>query len=390
MADRPPPERNDIERSNQVWSVDFTRPFAGGPRSVGFDYFFGIAASLDMVPYTFLENDRVTVVPTVDRAFAMTTGRKGGMTRRGPATPEFAVEEVLPTLTRKAVEYIGQRAADARAGKPFFLYLPFNAPHTPIAPTAEWRGRSGLNAYADFVMQTDASVGQVLEALDRHGLTRHTLVLFTSDNGCSPEADIPQLRAAGHAVSGPLRGHKADLWDGGHRVPFIVRWPGQVAAGTVNDRLVSLVDFLATCADLLGATLPDDAGEDSVSFLPALLGRPMVKGRETLVHHSMQGRFALRQEQWKLLLCPGSGGWSAPRDAEAAKRGLPGVQLYDMSSDPGETRNVQADHPEVVARLLRQLEQCVAQGRSTPGQPQTNNAIVDIWKQEARPASAGK
>jgi arylsulfatase A len=376
---RPAPEANGIEATHQNWSVDFTRPIAGGPTSVGFDYFFGISASLDMVPYTFIENDRVTVVPTVERSFPMTLGR-AGQTRRGPGTPEFEAEGVLPELVRRATAYIDRRAGDARAGKPFFLYLPLNSPHTPILPTASFRGQSGISPYADFVMETDWAVGQVLDALDQRGLAENTLVFFTSDNGCSPAAGIPQLEAAGHKPNGPLRGTKADIWEGGHRVPFIVRWPGQVKAGTTGDQLISLVDFMATCADLLGVKLPDDAGEDSVSFLPALRQSSGPPGREALVHHSINGKFSIRQAQWKLCLTPGSGGWSSPKDAEAVKLNQPSIQLYDIATDLAEANNVQAQHPEVVRRLTSLLEKYVAEGRSTPGKPQTNHGAIDIWK----------
>jgi len=380
MPGRPAPEQNDIETTNQVWSVDFTKPIAGGPISLGFDYFFGIAASLDMVPYTYIENDRVMVVPTVNRSFPMTFGKPGSQTRRGPGTPEFEVEQVLPTFTRQAINYVARRAAESKAGHPFLLYLPFNSPHTPIAPTAEWRGKSGISPYADFVMETDWAVGQVLAALDQRGLTENTLVFFTSDNGCSPAADIPELQAVGHEPSGPLRGFKADIWDGGHRVPFLVRWPGQVKPGMTNDQLICLMDFMATCADLLGAKLPDNAGEDSVSFLPALRGRADQPLREALVHHSIQGKFSIRQGRWKLELCPGSGGWSAPRDPQAVRQKLPAIQLYDLTADLAERKNLQAEQPEVVARLTKLLEKYVADGRSTPGPPQANASRIDIWK----------
>jgi arylsulfatase A-like enzyme len=312
----------------------------------------------------------------------MTCGRADGQTRRGPATQEFEAEQVLPTLTRKAVEYIAQRAAAAKNGQPFFLYLPFNSPHTPIAPTPEWRGKSGISPYADFVMQTDWAVGQVLAALDQHGVAGNTLVIFTSDNGCSPAANIKELQAAGHDPNGPLRGTKADIWDGGHRVPFLVRWPGQAKAGTTCAQMICHVDFMATCADLLGAKLPDTAGEDSVSYLLALLGKADRPLREALVHHSIEGKFAIRQGDWKLDLCPGSGGWSTPRDPEAASQGLPEIQLYDMTADLAERKNLQAEHPEVVARLTKLLEQYVSRGRSTPGQPRKNDAQIDIWKQK--------
>jgi arylsulfatase A len=378
-----------IERGPEGWNVDYARPIAGGPNGAGFDYYFGISASLDMVPYTFIENDRVTVVPTVDKAFPLMPGGKG-QTRRGPGAAEFEAVDVLPTLTRKAVGWIAQRAEEARAGKPFFLYLPLNAPHTPIAPTPEWQGRSGLNPYADFVMQTDACVGQVLRALDEHGLSGNTLLFFTSDNGCSPQADFPALLAKGHNPSHDLRGHKADIWDGGHRVPFIVRWPGRVQPGSTSDQLVGLLDLTATCAEIAGVQLPDNAGEDSVSILRALEGKAGTLLREALVHHSISGKFSIRQGPWKLALCPGSGGWSQPNDPAATKQDLPRVQLYDMTKDVGERRNLEAEHPDVVERLTRLLEKYVAEGRSTPGKPQRNDVAVDIWKQGGRAGAAKK
>lgn len=371
---------DNIEKGPEGWNVDFTRPIARGPNAVGFDYYFGISASLDMVPYTFIENDRVTALPTVDRSFPLMLGKEARRTRPGPAAEKFEAVDVLPALTRRAVEYIGQRAADARAGKPFFLYLPLNAPHTPIVPTPDWQGRSALNYYGDFVMQVDATVGQVARALEEHGLAENTLLLVTSDNGCSPEADFPALLAKGHHPSYIFRGHKADIWDGGHRVPLVVRWPGKVRPGSTCDALVSLVDFMATAADLVGVKLPDNAGEDSISFLPLLLGKTTAPLREALVHQSHPGKFAIRQGRWKLALCAGSGGWSRPRDAEAIKQGLPGVQLYDMETDAGEQRNLQAEHPEVVKRLLALLEKYVADGRSTPGAPQPNDVPIDLWK----------
>ena len=295
-----------VETAAQVRNVDYTQPFANGPLAVGFDRYFGIAASLDMVPYTFLENDRVTVQPTIDRTFPLHPGYDP-QCRVGPAAPGFEVEHVQPEFTRQAVRYIEDRA---RTGQPFFLYLPLASPHTPIAPNKEWIGKSGLNLYADFVMETDWAVGQVLAALDRTGAAANTLVVFTSDNGCSPSAKIEVLAAKGHAVSGPLRGHKADVFDGGHRVPFFVRWPARVKPA-VSDQLVCLTDVFATCAEITGMRLPANAGEDSFSFLPVLLGRGP-SARDSVVHHTISGAFAIRQGPWKLALCPGSGGWSAP------------------------------------------------------------------------------
>ncbi len=377
-----------IEKGPEGWGADYSKPISDGPNAVGFDYFFGIAASLDMVPYTFIENDHVTALPTKDMDFPLMLGRDRP-TRRGPGAPEFDATDVLPTLTRKAVQYIAQRTAPDAGGKPFFIYLPYASPHTPIVPSPEWQGRSGLNHYADFVMQNDACVGEVLAALKKHGVADRTLVIFTSDNGCSPQADFPALHEKGHDPSYVFRGHKADIFDGGHRVPFIVRWPGKVRAGTTSDQLVSLVDLTATCADILGVKLPADAAEDSVSILPVLRSEADRPVREALVHHSVSGKFSIRQGRWKLELCPGSGGWSLPRDAQAVKQGLPPVQLYDMRADVGEQKNVQADHPDVVKDMTALLKRYVAQGRSTPGKPQENNGTVDIWKKDVK-SKAGK
>jgi arylsulfatase A-like enzyme len=315
------------------------------------------------------------------------------MTRKGPGAPEFDAGDVLPTLVRRAVDYIGIRAAGAREGRPFFLYLPLASPHTPIAATPEWRGRSGLNAYADFVMQTDAGIGEVLAALDDHKLAENTLVIVASDNGCSPYAQFDELMAEGHNPNHAFRGHKADIYEGGHHVPLLVRWPARVKGGMTSGRLVCLTDFLATGADIVGSKLPPEAGEDSVSFLPALLGSPDVPARSAVVHHSANGSFAIREGTWKLALCPGSGGWSAPRPGRDDTSARPLVQLFDMAEDIGEQRNVQDQHPDVVARLTALLEKYVADGRSTPGAAQQNTVPVDIWaagKAAHRPLAATK
>jgi arylsulfatase A len=382
-----------IEKADQVRNVDYAKPVTNGPNSVGFDYYYGISASLDMVPYTFIENDRVTVLPTEDRKHAMMTGRDGGFARAGPTAPGFEVEHVLPSLTKKAVEIIGQRAADAKAGKPFFIYMPLNAPHTPIAPTKEWLGKSGLNPYADFVMQTDASIGEVLRALEENGLAKDTLVIVTSDNGCSPQAKFEELLPKGHNPNYVFRGNKADIYDGGHHIPFLVRWPAKVKPGTRSDEIICLSDFMRTAAEITGAVLPDNAAEDSVSILPALLGEKK-QLREAIVHHSINGSFSIRQANWKLELCPGSGGWSSPRPNEDTTK-LPAVQLYDLASDIGETKNVQAGHPEIVERLTKLLEKYVVDGRSTPGPVQKNTVTADIWKagkdaHQAKTAAPGK
>lgn len=367
----------NIEPREQVFNVEYDKPIKNGPTSVGFDYYFGIAASLDMVPYTYIENDRVTANPTEDRQFRLKVDREMGLTRKGPTAPGFEVVDVLPTLTKKAVEFIDRRAAEP--GKPFFLYLPLASPHTPIEPGKDWAGKSGVGVYGDFVMQTDAAVGAVLAALDRHKLADDTLVIVTSDNGCSPQVEFAELAKHGHNPNYKFRGHKADIYEGGHRVPFLVRWPGVVKAGSTSDRLVCLADICRTCAVAGGATVPDTACEDSVDFGPTLRGEKQ-DARPAVVHHSANGSFGIRDGAWKLCLCPGSGGWSFPRPGRDDASKLPPVQLFNLAQDLGEQTNLHDKHPEVVERLTKRLERYVADGRSTPGAAQKNTVTPDIWR----------
>ncbi len=345
--------------------VDFAQPIDAGPTSVGFDYFFGISASLDMPPYVYVENEQPTAIP--DHVVADRTGKE--LLRAGPTAPDFVHEEVLPTLTAKAVAWVEEQA---QADEPFFLYFPLPAPHTPILPTAEFRGKSGVSTYGDFCLQVDDLVGQVMAALERHGATENTIVIFTSDNGCAPHADLQEMAAVGHNPSYHFRGHKADIYEGGHRIPLVIRWPATIAAGSVTDETVCLVDLLATCAAIVGETLPDDAGEDSVSNLPLWQGAPLDSSlREATVHSSANGSLSIRQGRWKLEMCPGSGGWSYPKPGPETE-GLPPLQLYDLVADIGEQENVAAAHPDVVEGLTELLTTYIRNGRSTPGAPQEN------------------
>ncbi|MCA9234181.1 MAG: arylsulfatase [Planctomycetales bacterium] len=345
----------------------YASPLADGPLQHGFDHFFGISASLDMPPFAWVEDDRFPEAPTVTKQWL----------RSGPAAPSFEAVDVMPTLTRKAVEFIRSQSEANEA--PYFLYLAFTAPHTPIVPTPEWQGRSGLGDYGDFVMQTDASVGEVLRAVDESRARDNTLVMFASDNGFAPAADAKALESQGHYPSADFRGYKSDIYEGGHRVPLIVRWPAVVAAGVTCEQQVGLIDLFATAADLLGQQLPADTAEDSVSLLPLLQGEdgPV---RATAVHHSIDGCFAVREGDWKLALCAGSGGWGVPREPQAARKGLPKVQLYDMVRDRGEQNNLQAEQPQIVQRLTDYLKKSIARGRTTPGPPQTNDATIRIDK----------
>lgn len=324
-----------------------------GPITRGFDHFFGFHHARMMK--SVFEDDRVTQI--------------------------LEPVEILPAITSHAQKYITDRA---KTKQPFFLYLALSSPHTPIVPSKEWQGKSGLGSYGDFVMQTDDCVGGVLKALEASGAADNTLVIFTSDNGCSPAAKTEELEKQGHFASAQYRGYKSDIWDGGHRVAFIVRWPGKVKSGSQSSQLICHTDLMATCADLLNTKLPVNAAEDSVSFLPALLGKDKAPLREAVVHHSINGRFAIRQGPWKLELCPGSGGWSKPGDKNAAKEGLPEWQLYDLEKDIAETKNLITAEPAVAARLQSLLESYVTNGRSTPGPKQANDAVVDIFKAEKK------
>lgn len=355
--------------------VDWSKPFAGGPTAHGFDSFFGISASLDMPPYVYLENDRVAAAPTG------TIGESPvpPMWRAGAISPDFRHEDVLPRFTEKAVRYIADRSA-AQDGKPFFLYISLAAPHTPIVPTPEFDGASRTNAYGDFVLQTDDAVGQILAALDEHGLTSNTLVIFTSDNGFAPAANLEELRSFNHDPNAGYRGHKADIYEGGHRVPFIARWPGHTPAGARDAHLIGQVDLLATCADMLGVTLPESAGEDSISMLPLLRGEASAAARETLINHSVNGSFAIRLGKWKLCLCPGSGGWSYPNPDRDDTSGMPDYQLFDLDADPAERNNLAHEHPDLVQRMGRLLRDDIERGRSTLGTPQPYTTSVD-WPQ---------
>ena len=359
---------NFVNGYAKAWDVDYSGKISGGPNALGFDYYYGISASLDMSPYVFIENDRFTAVPT----------KKKKIVRFGPAADDFEAVNVLPTLTEKAVGFVREHAAASRDQTPFFLYFPLSAPHAPIEPTDPWRGKSGINDYADFVMQVDDTVGRMLDVLKAEGLTDNTLVILISDNGCSPVADFKTLEAHGHHPSYVFRGTKADIYDGGHHIPFIARWPGKVKAASRSDQIICLTDLMATFAEIVDEKLRDDAGEDSVSILPSLFGEEDSPLREAVVHHSINGSFSIRQANWKLELCRDSGGWSAPKPGSKEAASLPEVQLYDLTADVGEQKNVANGHPEIVERLTQLLEKYVADGRSTPGATQPNTTPVAI------------
>jgi len=314
-----------------------------GPITRGFDFFRGFHHAGEM--RTWIEQDMVTA------------------NLKHPS-------EMLERITKTAEDYIQD---PARQKKPFFLYVPFNSPHGPIVPSAAWKGKSGINAYADFVMETDNSVARILKALDKAGLTDNTLVFFTTDNGCSPVANFKKLRAAGHDPSGGLRGHKADAWEGGHRVPYLARWPGLIKPGSISDDLICHNNLLATCADILGVNLPRTAGVDSFSILPLLRGDDSVPTHPYIIQASIKGALALRQGNWKFIACRGSGGWSKGDDGKP-------FQLYDMQTDRAEQHNLVEKNPKIVKRMRATLERAVQQGYTVPGKSGKNDVKVKVYK----------
>ncbi|MFA6562018.1 MAG: arylsulfatase [Verrucomicrobiia bacterium] len=344
---------------------DFTQPIAEGPTTRGFDYYFGTDVP-NYPPYCFIENDRTVGQPTAQKAEQNLDGRPG------PMLPGWKFDEILPTLARRATDYIGQRAA---AGKPFFLYFTLTSPHEPVAPSARFRGKSGISAIADFIMETDWAVGEVLAALDRHKLAGNTLVFFAADNGHSPYTDMQSLIKAGHKPSGPLRGYKGDIYEGGHRVPLVARWPGKTPAGRVCDETVCHGDLMATVAAILSAKLPDDVAEDSFNILPALLGEKRdAPLRLFTIHHSGNGIFAIREGPWKLippqtLAAPLRVARAAKAaKAKAAKPGVVNIpgQLYNLDDDLAETKNLYAEKPDLVKKMSALLKRAQEKGRSRP------------------------
>jgi len=323
--------------------IDCRAPIRGGPLDRGFDRYFGVDVP-NFPPYCFIEGDHAVGVPRVQKPDAM-------FGTPGPMLEGWDLEAILPALTRRAVAYVEERAAE---GGPFFLYFPLTAPHTPIAPIARFRGKSRAGIYGDFVMQVDHVVGQVSEALRRTGQERDTLLIVTSDNGSpgrngSLEAPGTVIETYGHNPSWILRGMKADAWDGGHRIPFIARWPGQIPAGARCDALICLMDLMATHAAILGCALGPDVAEDSFSILPYLLGERVDEPiRDALVHHSSKGMYGLRRGPWKLIAGQGSGGFSP--DPVTTVYDPPG-QLYHMGEDIRERHNRYRERPDLVYEL---------------------------------------
>jgi arylsulfatase A-like enzyme len=332
-----------------ILKIDYSKPVLSGPNSVGFDYFFGIPASLDMPPYLFVENQFPQGIPTE-------ITNEGG--RTGITVTGFKAKNVMPELTRKAVNFIKQQ----KPGKPFFLYFPWAAPHTPVVPNDEFSGKSKAGIYGDFVVECDATVRQIIDALKEKGLYENTIIILTSDNGSSPHGfPIEQEIEYQHNTSNGYKRKKSHSYEGGHRVPFIVSWPKKIKAGSNSDETICLTDLYATVADLQNNEMTIGEAHDSYSFLPVLKGEEYKKPiREATIHHSLNGDFSIRKGEWKYIDASGHGGFAQIRETIPEDS----IQLYNLSGDPLETTNVYAQNPEKVTQLKLLLGKYKEQGYS--------------------------
>lgn len=340
-------------------------PIAGGPLDRGFDYYFG-DGTINFPPYAWMENDRLVDIPTavVDPNNIRHETKEGNWEfRPGPQMEDWDPYEVLPTLTERAVEWVHEQSAD----QPFFFYFPLPSPHAPIIPNEEFVGKSQAGGYGDFMVQTDWVAGQVLQALEDKGLAENTLVIFTSDNGPERYA-FPRVETYGHISQGELRGLKRDVWEGGHRVPFIIKWPGHVPAETVSHEVISQVDIMATIAAVVGAELPEASAYDSYDFLPFALGSPPGHTlREATVHNTFADTWGLRQGDWLYINQPDGEHSKMPNEHKAA-HGFPDfetpVVLFNLAKDPGQRTNLSEEYPDRVKAMAALLKTYQDQGYS--------------------------
>lgn len=355
----------DFAREGDGKTIDYSKPVTKGPNDLGFDYSYIIPASLDFPPYIYLENHQPTMVPGI----AQPRQPFPAYLREGPRSSDLVMENCLDDLTRKSVDFVKD---NAERDAPFFLYFPLTAPHKPVLPHPRFRGKSKLGPYGDFVMQVDWTVGEVLNAIEDAGIGENTLVFLSSDNGSFmyrlderdavdhvTDPGIQKYNRAHHTSNGGFRGTKADVWEGGHRVAFLVRWPGMIEPGSSRDETICLTDFFATCADIVATPLPVGAAEDSFSIYPLLRGRGGTR-RAPVIHHSGSGMFAIRDGDWKLVLGNGSGGREAPKGRPFEKP----YQLFNLKRDGSESDNCAQTNQEIVDELERKFGAIHDLGRS--------------------------
>ena len=355
-----PVMKTNIIRSLNPDSIDFSKPPTDGPLNHGFDYSFILPASLDMPPYCFLENDILVIKPDeITAGNDLNNGSAGAFWRAGLIAKGFDFEQVTPTFTEKAISFLKKQKP---SGQPFFLYLPYSSPHTPWMPSAEYKNSSKAGQYGDFVNMVDSEVGKVMKALKESGLEENTIVFFASDNG--PYWRPEYIEKYGHKAAYIYRGMKADAFEGGHRIPFIVRWPGKIKSGSQCRETVMLTSLLATCAAITKTDLAENEGEDSHNILPLLLGDVSAyKPPEAFIQQSSRGIFVIRKDNWKLISGLGSGGFSKPEIIEP-KAGEATGQLYNLNDDPSETKNLFLQNPEKVEELTAILKKYKENGRS--------------------------
>lgn len=367
----PGPQKSQMTEApngQKLFEWDFTLPIKGGPIDRGFDDFFGVDLP-NLPPFTFIEQDRIAIQPTASyvhdpsEGFVMPKGMVGCA-----MAPDWKFDAILPELTKRAV----QRVHDlAKKEKPFFLFFTMTSPHEPIVPSAQFKGKSGIAPIADFVMETDWSAGQVIQAVDQAGIAEDTIVIFTADNGHSHYTGWQPLVDAGHQPSGPYRGHKGDIWEGGHRVPLVMRWPKRIPADSSSDHLVSLTDFFATFSEITQGSLPHDGAEDSASFLASVLGNAHAPERDPIVNHSNHGEFAYRDGPWKLVFRNRGKNQNQCRGESRI------VELYNLDRDIAESRNLAPMKPKIVQQLTTAFDQIVSSGASRSGIQATNDTLVN-------------
>ncbi|MEP1486810.1 MAG: arylsulfatase [Algibacter sp.] len=355
--------------------IDYSKPLKFGPRNLGFDYSFAIPASLNMPPFVYLENDKVTQIPTKTserkrKEYPYTSWIKGVV------SDDFIHDQVFPTFVDKTISYIKK---NANSEQPFFVYLPLPAPHSPVLPITPWKGTSGINEYADFVIMIDDLMGQIFKTIKDQGIEENTLVIFTSDNGCAGTANIPLLKRKNHNPSYIYSGFKGSYLEGGHRVPFLAKWPKMIMPNSVSNAIICTTDFMATCADIVNYDFKDNEAEDSFSMMP-LLTKKGDYLREATIHHSKTGIFAIRKGDWKLIMSPNSG-VNAAGVPENNKKILPEEILYNLKTDVAEKINIAKKHPKKVTELKSLLIKQIKEGRTTLGVVQENDAINIDWPQ---------
>lgn len=367
-----PINRNGLDA---VRLIDYSRRIEGGPVDRGFDHFFGTAScpTTDWL-YAYMDGDRIPVPPThiVDRG-PLPKHPYSRDNRPGMIASDFDLEEVDQVFLQKSLQFL-KRHKKEKPDKPFFLFHSMQAVHLPSFPSKNFKGKTESGPHGDFIFEMDHVVGELTKALNEHGFADDTLVIFSSDNGPEVPTVINMRKTHRHDGARPWRGVKRDNWEGGHRVPLLVRWPGKVKAGSVSDQTVCLTDIMATCAQIVGAELPDDAAEDSFDLVPVLLGKADKPVRNFTLHQTISLSLAIRQGDWKYLDHKGSGGSNYNRDGEWGLKqyALPeqapeaSGQLYNLKDDPGETKNLYFKEPSRRKRLKTKLVELKKSGRSAP------------------------